>query len=98
MSLDGTYTVKVRTPMGSLEGNLTIQSSGNSFSGTMETPSGTSEFTNGTIDGNRISWQAETKTPMGPFDVSYTATIDGGKITGEASTPMGNAPFEGIKV
>ena len=83
--------------MGSLEGKLSIQSSGNTFSGTMETDSGSSEFSNGTIDGNKITWQAETKTPMGPFEVGYTATIDGDTITGEASTPMGNAPLEGTK-
>lgn len=97
MTFDGTYHVKVKTPMGALEGKLSIKTSGNTFSGTMETPSGTSDFSNGSIDGNQIKWQAETKTPMGAFDVSYSATIDGDSIVGKATTPMGNAPLEGTK-
>lgn len=97
MSFDGTYVVKVQTPMGALKGKLSIHTEGNSFSGSMETPSGASNFSNGTISGNQLKWQAETQTPMGAFDVSYTATIDGDNIVGEATTPLGAAPLEGTK-
>lgn len=97
MSLDGTYTVTVQTPMGAQKGKLTINASGNTFSGTMETASGTSDFSGGSISGNTLQWRAETKTPMGAFDVGYKATIDGDKLTGEAETPFGSAPMEGKK-
>lgn len=98
MDFDGTYEVTVRTPLGSQQGKLTIHTSGNTFSGSLETASGASHFTDGRIDGNQLHWEAETKTPMGAFDVDYKATIDGGKLTGEASTPLGTAPMEGMKV
>lgn len=98
MSIDGTYQVKVKTPMGDQLGKLTIQTAGDVFSGSLETPSGTSSFSGGRISGNRLQWRSETKTPMGAFDVSYTATIDGDKLTGEAATPLGAAPMEGMKI
>lgn len=98
MSLSGTYQVKVRTKLGSLKGKLSIQTDGDTFSGTIETTSGVSDVTNGRVDGNRLSWRSKTKTPMGAYDVNYTAVIDGGKVSGEASMPMGTAPLEGKKV
>lgn len=98
MSFDGTYQVRVKTPLGDQKGKLTIQTAGDVFSGSLETSSGTSSFTGGCISGGQLQWQAETKTPMGAFDVSYTATIDGDRISGEASTPFGAAPMEGTKI
>lgn len=98
MSFDGTYSVTVQTPMGAQQGKLTINTSGDTFSGSMETPSGSSDFSGGAISGNTLKWRAETKTPMGAFDVGYTVTIDGDKLTGEAETPFGSAPLEGTKV
>jgi hypothetical protein len=97
MSFDGTYNVTVQTPMGAQQGKLIIETSGDTFSGSMETPSGSSEFTGGNISGNTLTWRAETKTPMGAFDVAYKATIEGDKLTGEAETPLGSAPMEGVK-
>jgi hypothetical protein len=98
MSIDGTYQVTVKTPLGKQKGKLTIQSAGDQFSGSLETSSGTTHFSDGRISGGQLQWQAETRTPMGAFDVSYTATIQGDRLTGEAATPMGTAPLEGMKL
>lgn len=98
MSFDGTYQVTVKTPMGDIDGRLTIQTDGDVFSGTLETSFGASDFSGGHINGDQLQWQAETKTPMGAFDVSFTATIDDGKLTGQATTPLGAAPMEGVKI
>lgn len=97
MSFDGIYNISVQTPMGPQEGKLTIKTDGEAFSGTLETASGASDFSGGSISGNMLEWRAETKTPMGAFDVAYTATIEGEKLTGEAETPLGPAPMEGTK-
>ena len=97
MSFDGIYSVTVQTPMGSMEGKLTIRTEGETFSGILETASGASDFSGGSISGNMLEWRAETKTPMGAFDVSYKAAMDGDKLTGEAATPFGSAPMEGTR-
>jgi len=98
MSFDGTYQVTVQTPMGAQKGKLTIRTSGDTFSGSMETATGSSEFSGGRINGNTLQSLAETKTPMGAFDIGYKAAIDGDKLTGEAATPLGSVPMEGIKI
>jgi hypothetical protein len=98
MSFDGTYQVSVKTPMGQLQGKLTIKSVGDGFSGSLETPSGTTQFSSGRIQGAGLQWQAETRTPLGKFNVDYSATIEGDRISGEAKTPMGTAPLEGMKI
>lgn len=98
MSIDGTYNISVQTPMGSQKGTLTIKVEGNSFSGNLETASGSSDFSSGIINGNVLHWRAETKTPMGAFDVSYKATIEGNTLSGEAATPFGSVPMEGTKI
>lgn len=98
MSFDGTYKVTVKTPLGKQKGTLTILTAGDVFSGSLETSSGTSNFSGGSISGNELRWQAETKTPMGAFEVAYTATIEGDQISGMAATPMGSAPLEGVRI
>ena len=98
MSFDGLYDIIVKTPMGKQKGKLTIRTSGSSFCGELETGSGDSQFTGGVINGNQLQWEAETKTPLGSFQVSYRATIEGEKLSGEASTPMGTAPMTGAKI
>lgn len=98
MTFDGTYQVTVTTPLGAKQGKLTILSNGNDFSGDMESPFGTTSFSGGRIDGNRLQWEAKTKTPLGKFDVNFSATIVDGKLSGEASTPMGKASIDGEKV
>lgn len=98
MSIDGTYQVTVKTPLGNQKGKLTIQSSGDIFSGSLETSTGTTHFSDGRVNGSQLQWHAETKTPMGSFDVNYTATVEGGRLSGEAATPMGKAPMEGMRL
>jgi hypothetical protein len=98
MSIDGTYQVTVKTPLGKQKGKLTIRSSGDILSGSLETSKGTTHFSDGSINGNHIQFQAETKTAMGPFDVAYKATVEGDRLSGEASMPLGTAPMEGTKI
>lgn len=98
MSFDGIYSITVHTPMGDQQGKLTIKTEGNTFSGNLETDMGASDLSDCVISGNELQWRAESKTPMGPIDVSFKAVIDGDAITGEAVTPFGSAPMEGKKV
>lgn len=98
MSLDGTYKVTVQTPMGAQQGKLTVTTSGDTFSGCLETASGTSDFSGGSISGNTLQWRAETKTPLGAFDVGYKAVIEGDNLTGKAETPFGSAPMKGTRI
>jgi hypothetical protein len=75
-----------------------LKSDGNSLSGKYESTMGTEEFSGGTVDGNRCSWNAMAKTPMGPMNLKITAIVDGDRISGQAVSPFVTATFEGSKV
>ena len=98
MTVDGTYSVTVKTPLGSQKGSLTIETEGASFRGTLTSAHGTAAFSGGSIRGNELVWEADTHTPMGVVSVAYEATLLEGRLTGKANTPFGSTAFEGTKI
>jgi hypothetical protein len=82
MSVAGTYDISIASPMGEQKGSLTVNVDGNSFSGTVSNAMmGSMDISDGTVDGNKISWQMKMTTPM-PMDLDCEATVDGDAITG----------------
>ena len=83
MSADGTWNCTLDTPMGAQQMTLTLKTDGNKLSGSLAGGQGTMEFTDGTVDGNNLSWSVQLERPM-PMKVDTTATIDGDTLTGES--------------
>lgn len=94
MAVDGTWKGTVKTPMGDQDVTLTFSQSGSTLMGTMSNGSGDVPISDGTVDGNTVSWKAHLTSPM-PMNVTCTATINGDEISGTAATMFGNAPFHG---
>jgi hypothetical protein len=99
MSVDGTYKVEIDTPMGKQEAKITLKTSGNSLSGTMENPMGNASFSGGTVNGSDVSWKAEVSSPMGKLTLAFTGKVNGSDISGEVSIgAFGSSPFKGKRV
>ena len=82
MSVEGTYDIAIQSPMGEQKGQLTVQPSGDSFTGTVSNAMmGTMEVAEGKIDGNKLTWKMDMKVPM-PMTLDCDATVDGDAITG----------------
>ena len=97
MSADGDWNVKMDTPMGAQQVTLTLVTDGNKLSGKLAGPQGTMEFTDGTVDGNNLSWTVSLEQPM-PMKIATTATIDGDNLTGEAQLgSFGTAKLTGTR-
>ncbi len=97
MSADGNWNVKLDTPMGPQQLTLTLVTDGNKLSGKMVGAQGTMEFTDGTVDGNDLTWTVSIQQPM-PMDIATTATIDGDNLTGEATLgAFGKAKLTGTR-
>ena len=96
MSADGKWTTTINTPMGAQNGEIDFSSDGNSLSGTLKAATGdTVDITDGTIDGDNLSWKAAITSPM-PLTLEFSATIDGDSISGDVTLgPMGKATFTG---
>ena len=95
MSIDGTWNVVMNTPMGAQNGVLTIETDGDSLTGTMAGPQGALELTEGKVDGESYSWKAAMTQPM-PITLEFSASVDGDAISGDVKLgSFGNATFSG---
>ena len=56
-AVDGDWDVTVKSPMGDQKSVLTINSSGDSFTGKMAGSLGSMDIANGSVDGNTLSWK-----------------------------------------
>jgi hypothetical protein len=82
MSVAGTYDVVIKTPMGDQKGKLTVNPSGDRFTGSVASDMmGSMEVADGKVAGNRITWKMDMKVPM-PMTLEGDATIDGDAISG----------------
>lgn len=94
MSADGNWKVTINTPMGARTINVAIATSGDSFTGQVDSDMGAQEVT-GKVDGDTLTWNTDITNPM-PMKLEFTAKVDGDKMTGSCKMGMfGNAPLNG---
>jgi len=97
MAVDGTYETVVKSPMGDQKATLTVQSSGSTWTGTFAGAMGTSEVTDGTVEGDTIKWKMSITVPM-PMTLDGEATISGDTLDGKvAAGAFGAFPITGTR-
>jgi hypothetical protein len=98
MSVAGTYEVVTKTPMGDQTSTLTVEVSGDGFTGSNVGPMGSQAIADGKVDGDTITWSSEITSPM-PMKLDCKATVDGDSITGTVTAGMfGSFPMSGSRV
>jgi hypothetical protein len=96
MSVDGTYDVTVKSPLGDQKSTLTVKSDGATFTGTNSGAMGSNDVS-GTVDGNTLAWKQEMTVPM-PMTLDMSATVDGDTITGTVGAgAFGSFPMNGTR-
>jgi hypothetical protein len=97
MSADGTWKVTLNSPMGSQDATLVLATDGSTLTGKMTGPQGELDLTDGTVNGDSLSWKAALTQPM-PIELDFTATVNGDSIEGTAKLgAFGSAPFSGTR-
>jgi hypothetical protein len=97
MSVEGTWNVKMETPMGTREAVLALDASGGSLQGKMEAPDGSIDIYDGTVSGNNLSWKADVTSPMA-LTLEFSATVEGDSMTGTVKLGMfGDVPMSGTR-
>ena len=77
MSADGKWTTTMNTPMGAQQGSMELSTDGGNLTGTLTAATGDAvEITDGTIDGDNLTWKAAITQPM-PITLEFTATVEG---------------------
>jgi len=97
-AVDGTWETVVKSPLGDQKSTIVVKSDGNSWTGTSTGQMGTTEITDGTLEGNTIKWTMQMTVPM-PMTLTCEATVDGDSITGSIGAgAFGSFPMTGHRI
>ena len=87
----------MQTPMRERRSTLTLATAGGSLTGKQEAEGNTTDISEGTVNGNDVSWKVSITNPM-PLTLTFNGTVDGNTLNGTADTGMfGSFPFEGTR-
>lgn len=95
--MDGTYRLKLSTPMGEQSGKLSIVVSKDNFTGTLEMM-GMQQDIQGVVNGNKFEFKLEARKMLMKIKVVFRGTIEGDQLTGEADTNFGKISVSGNRI
>ena len=96
--LDGKYSCSLNTPMGGINGTITLQTRGNNVIGTLETMGMKNQF-NGTITKeNECNFKGNFSTPMGAINYTATCSVNGNMLQLMTNTNKGNFTIQGKRM
>ena len=96
-NVDGSWDTVTKSPMGDQQAVLTIDSSGDSFTGTYTGAMGSAEVKDGKVDGDTLTWKLDISVPM-PMTLDCTATVDGDAMNGSVTAgAFGSFPMTGTR-
>lgn len=94
MSADGNWKITINTPMGARTMDVAIATSGDTFTGKVDSEMGAQEVT-GKVDGDNLTWTSDITNPM-PMKLEFAAKVEGDKMSGNVKLGMfGNAALTG---
>lgn len=95
--IDGSWTTVTQTPMGDQVAELTLQTSGDSLTGTRIDAMGTMEIENGKVEGNRATWTMNLTMPF-QMELEADVTFDGDTLSGTIRAgSFGTSPVTGTR-
>ncbi|MAW99382.1 MAG: hypothetical protein CMN72_06945 [Sphingomonas sp.] len=95
--VDGSWDTVTKTPMGDQKAVMTVNSSGDSFTGTFSGDMGETEIEDGKVDGDTLTFKISIKSPM-PMTLDGEATVDGDAMTGTVKAgAFGAFPMSGTR-
>jgi hypothetical protein len=99
MSLSGSWTLSMQTPMGLQTFTFIAKVAGTTLTGTIANGADEPiEITDGSVEGLAASWKLTVKKPM-PMTLSFSATEDGNSLSGTAKPGFFPAVnFSGVRL
>lgn len=96
-NVDGTWNTVTKSPMGDQQATLTVNSSGESFTGTFSGAMGTTEIKDGKVDGDTLHFSLDITVPM-PMTLTCEATAEGDNLNGTVTAgAFGSFPIIGTR-
>jgi hypothetical protein len=99
MAIDGTYQIELDTPMGKQQAKLVLKTDGATLTGSTDSSFGLHTLSNGTVNGDQLTWQTEIMGPMGQMELTYQGKVTGDEISGKVKLGnFGTSDFSGKRV
>jgi hypothetical protein len=95
MSVDVTWNVVVKSPMGDQPSTLTLKADGGTLTGTASAQGNTNPIAGGKVDGDTVSWSNSITTPF-PMTLEFSGKVEGDTLNGSVKAgSFGSFPFSG---
>jgi hypothetical protein len=96
-NVDGSWNTVTKSPMGDQQAVLTVRSAGDSFTGNFSGGLGTTDITDGKVDGDTLNFSLNITVPM-PMTLTVEATVDGDNLNGTVTAgAFGSFPITGTR-
>lgn len=96
--VNGSYQVKLRTPLGVKKGELVLQSQGDVLTGRMIVMGKENEIGPGTVNGDSFRFEGKLKTAVGELAYVCSGSVHENELTGTVKTKKGDMPLSGACV
>jgi len=97
VAVSETWEITMKTPLGTQKATLHISTDGDKLTGKMDSRAGHSNISDGTINGDQMTWKASIKFPR-RITFEFTAKRNGNSMSGTVKLgPLGQATFTGTK-
>ena len=98
MAIDGTWNLKLQTPMGERPVTVRVTAAGAALSGALVGAAGESPLMDGSMDGAKVAWSTMFTGAMGEMKLDFAGTLDGDAIIGTVQFgAFGSGTFSGTK-
>jgi hypothetical protein len=97
MSIDGKWNITVQSPMGAQKSEFSFTTTGSSLNGSQVSPQGPVSITNGTVQGDDVSWAVAITSPM-PMTLTFSGKVSGDTLAGSVKAGnFGSFKFAGSR-
>ena len=98
VDITGKWESTRETQQGTMTTAFTFAQDGGKLTGTLGSQRGDMEISDGTIEGNKISFKIVMTRGDRTFEMMYSGTVEGDTITGTMQTPRGEQPWTAQRV
>lgn len=96
-AVDGSWDTIVKSPLGDQKAVLTVNTNGDSWTGSQVGAMGAVDITGGKVAGDTITWTMAITVPM-PMSLDCSATAEGDVLTGSVvAGAFGSFPMSGTR-
>ena len=96
-NIDGDWDVTVNSPMGAQKMKVTAKAEGDTLTGSLSSAMGSTPISNGTINGDEFSFDAQITEPFA-ISVTVNGAVAGDELKGTVKTQsFGTFPMKGVR-